>query len=79
MKTPDVDRIRSEKKITLKDFLKIYNKDLPEVFPRATAAYLKKFQETYPSLFAKGDEWTLDVHRKKFMDWLPAYRKSLES
>lgn len=71
MKLPDLDRLRCETQCTLADFLKLYNQDLPEAFPRASKALLEEFKETHTSFF-KTDEWSLDVHRKKVMDWLPA-------
>ncbi|MDB5195321.1 MAG: hypothetical protein JWO84_505 [Parcubacteria group bacterium] len=71
MKLPDLDRLRSEKPCSLADFLKIYNADLPVTFPRASKALLEEFKETHASFF-KTEDWSLDVHRKKVMDWLPA-------
>lgn len=71
MKLPDLDRIRSEKQCTLADFLKAYNHELPLAFPRASKALLEEFKETHASFF-KTEDWSLDVHRKKVMDWLPA-------
>ena len=61
----------SEKRMTLADFLKSYNKTLPEGFPRASTALLKKYKETHPLFFKHGDSWSLDEHRKKIVDWLP--------
>ncbi len=61
----------SEMRISLADFLKSYNKNLPEGFPKASAALLKKFKETHPLFFKHGDLWSLDEHRKKIIDWLP--------
>ncbi len=69
MKSPDLDRIRSEHKRTLTDFLKLYNENLPSIFPRATTPLLKEFKKTHGNLFSNS-EWTLDQHRKKVMDWL---------
>ena len=77
MKGPDPDKERSEKKHSLADFLKLYNAGLPSEFPRASAALLTKYQNQYSSQFKDG-LWSLDLHRKKFMDWLPGYLKSLE-
>ena len=77
MKTPDLDRERSERKFSLADFLKIYNENLPPQFPRATPVVLKEFRKNYPELFKIPDIWSLDQHRKKFMDWLPQYMSSL--
>lgn len=77
MKTPDFDRERSEKKIALNDFLKYYNEDLPSEFPRASLPFLREFRKTYPNLFKGENSWSLDHHRKKFMDWRPQRTKSL--
>ena len=77
MKTPDLDRARSEQKLTLPAFLKSYNEDLPTQFPQATAAYLRQFKKASPALFKEDASWSLDQHRKKVMDWLPLYIKSL--
>ncbi len=79
MKGPDLDRERSEAKHTLVNFLKIYNATLPTGFPRASASLLEKYKQQYPAQFKSSGDWSLDVHRKKFMDWLPGYLKSLES
>jgi hypothetical protein len=78
MKGPDSDKIRSEEKHALLDFLKIYNKGLPQQFPKASLALLEEFKKAYPSQFKNDGSWSLDLHRKKFMDWLPAYLKSKE-
>jgi hypothetical protein len=79
MRLPDLDRERSEKQITLSDFLKSYNLDLPEAFPRASSALLKEFRAKHESLFKQPDLWSLDQHRKKVMDWLPARIRATES
>lgn len=70
MKAPDLDRIRSEKSLSINAFLKAYNEDLPTQFPEASLPLLREFKKTYASFFKSGD-WSLDVHRKKVMDWLP--------
>lgn len=69
MKLPDVDRLRSEKSLSLSDFVKSYNENLPLQFPRASLALLREFKESHGTLF-RGDVWSLDQHRKKVMDWL---------
>lgn len=76
MKAPDLDKERSERKLSLGEFLTAYNRGLPKAFPRASAVFLNRFQEAYPSQFKDG-MWSLDLHRKKFMDWLPQYLRSL--
>jgi len=75
MKLPDLDRIRSEKSISLSDFLKFYNENLPLAFPRASLSLLEEFKEEHMSLFKQGSSWSLDQHRKKVMDWLPSRLK----
>lgn len=76
MKLPDLDRERSEKKITPAVFLKSYNENLPEAFPQATTGLLNEFKKANPNLFKDNGEWSLDQHRKKVMDWLPAHIKN---
>ncbi|MCR4330555.1 MAG: hypothetical protein NUV49_01600 [Patescibacteria group bacterium] len=61
----------SQMQISLADFLKSYNQNMPAGFPRATALLLKKFQDAHTMLFKHGDLWSLDQHRKKLIDWLP--------
>ncbi|MDO8523491.1 MAG: hypothetical protein Q7S12_04425, partial [bacterium] len=55
---------------TLAVFVESYNKSVPEGFPKASAKSLRKFQAAYPTLFKNGDDWSIDKHRKKLMDWL---------
>lgn len=77
MKGPDLDRERSEMRLTIAEFLKFYNDGLPEGFPRASTSVLKEFCAAYPDLFKSGDSWSLDQHRKKLMDWLPMHVRSM--
>jgi hypothetical protein len=77
MKDIDLDKERSEKLLSLNDFLKSYNENLPLEFPRASIIFLREFRKTYPTLFKDEDGWSLDLHRKKFMDWRPQRMKSL--
>jgi len=60
----------SEMQISIFDFLKSYNQNMPATFPRATMISLIKFKDSNAGLFKHGDLWSLDQHRKKFMDWL---------
>lgn len=59
----------NEMQISIIDFLKSYNQNMPAAFPRASMAILEKFKEDNAGLFKHGDLWSLDQHRKKFMDW----------
>ena len=69
MRSPDLDKERSEKVRSLADFLRLYNEKLPGSFPQASLGLLKEFKAAHPHFF-KTDEWSLDLHRKKVMDWL---------
>lgn len=57
--------------ISVTEFLESYNKNMPVGWPRATSSLLQKFRDAHSSLFTHGDQWSLDQHRKKLMDWLP--------
>lgn len=63
--------------VSLASFMESYNKSVPKGFPAASAKALKQFQEAYPSLFKKENEWSIDRHRKRFMDWSFANKKSV--
>jgi len=79
MKTPDLHKEKSEKKLSLNDFLESYNENLPSQFPRASVLFLKEFGKTHPGLFKEDESWSLDQHRKKFMDWLPQHIQHTKS
>ncbi len=70
MKTRDLDRERSEQARSLADFLHVYNENLSPAFPRASLVLLKQFKNTHENLFKPDGVWSLNVHRKKVMDWL---------
>lgn len=70
MKKPPELKI-SEMQITQGEFLRSFNQHMPAAFPRATMALLNRFREAHTALFKHGDMWSLDLHRKKVMDWLP--------
>lgn len=76
MRGVDLDRERSEKKLTLKEFGICYNQGLPEGYPPVTTALLKTFSTVNAHSFKEEGVWSLDQHRKKVMDWLPAYLHS---
>ncbi len=60
-----------EMQISQSDFLKSYNENMPASFPRASTTLLNKFREQHTGLFKHGDMWSLDLHRKKLIEWLP--------
>jgi hypothetical protein len=70
MRSPDLDRARSEKILTFGQFLSAYNENLPAEFLRATTPLLREFQKSHLSLFKEAGVWSLDQHRKKVIDWL---------
>lgn len=81
MRTPDLDRARSEEKRSLSEFLKLYNENLPTAFPRASAILLEEFKTAHLNLFPQPRRtviWSLDQHRRKVMDWLRS-RKEVET
>ncbi|MDD5547753.1 MAG: hypothetical protein PHN74_02580 [Candidatus Pacebacteria bacterium] len=74
MKTKDLLEL-NQIKTSLLDFMKSYNKSVPAGFPRASAKILKSFQLLHPTLFKVNDEWSIDKHRKRVMDWIPSSSK----
>ena len=76
MRGPDLDRERSERKLTLAQFSSTYNEGLPEGFPKVSPALLRLFVKRYPHLFSQENTWSLDRHRKQVMDWLPMHLRS---
>lgn len=44
---------------------------MPKTFPRASLALLEKFRAEHLTLFKNDNLWSLDLHRKKLIDWLP--------
>ena len=75
IKLPDLEKERSERKLTPEEFLSSYNADLPSSFPRATHGLLSEFKSAHPSFFKGKSTWSLGEHRKKLMDWLPQRMK----
>ncbi len=76
MKRRDPILEQNQAKTTLAVFLEAYNKSVPESFPKATIKSVKAFQALHPTLFKSGNQWSIELHRKKLMDWLPTYHVS---
>lgn len=70
MKKRDLVLEANQAVTTMADFIKSYNKSIPESFPHASKAVLKKFQAVHARLFKHPDQWSIELHRKKLMDWL---------
>lgn len=79
MKGPDVDKERSEKPHSLAEFLHLYNENLPQSFPRASTSLLEKFRGTHAMFFKSRDTWSLELHRKRVMDWLQLEMRGFDS
>ena len=73
MRSKYAAHIQNERLTPVLDFIESYNRTLPAGFPRATAKTVKLFQQAYPALFKGKDEWSIDKHRKRFMDWLASH------
>lgn len=69
MKT--IDKHLHEVQITLAEFLQSFNDNMPASFPRVSEEQLLRFKKEHESFFKHGDLWSLDLHRKKIIDWLP--------
>lgn len=63
---PDINSIKT----SVVDFVAYYNLNIPKSFPRASLQSMEKFRATYASLFNGVDDWSIEKHRKKVMDWL---------
>lgn len=76
MRTKNIELERNQVKTSISDFLESYNKSVPVSFPRASLKVLKQFQILHPILFKHGDEWSIDRHRKRVMDWIPSHNEA---
>jgi hypothetical protein len=70
MKTSSKKNLLEPILISLSDFLKSYNQNIPAEFPRVSLALLVRYKSEHPQLFKHGELWSLDEHRKKIMDWV---------
>ena len=74
MKHVDKEQEANEALVSPAVFTEFYNKTIPLGWPRASVKALRQFQIAHPLLFRNGDAWSIDKHRKRFMDWLASYR-----
>jgi hypothetical protein len=65
----------NEALITISEFVVAYNKTIPAEWPKANKELMQKFREANPSIFRHGELWSIDLHRKKIIDWLPLNSK----
>jgi len=73
MRSKNLEYEHNQIRTTSVSFLEAYNNMLPSGFPRASVELLKKFQVAHPVLFKHGNEWSIDKHRKRLMDWLSTH------
>jgi hypothetical protein len=57
--------------ISLTVFMNSFNQNMPENFPKVSEVQLLQFKKEHPAFFKHGNLWSLDIHRKKIIDWLP--------
>ncbi len=57
--------------LTVEEFLRNYNSNMPQGYPHVSIAILEKFKAEHSSLFKDNHLWSLDRHRKRMIDWLP--------
>ena len=75
MKRIDRQRELNEAHTSMVVFAEAYNHALPAGFPKASTEALMRFRTTYPLLFKTEDSWSIDKHRKRFMDWHSTHYK----
>lgn len=63
--------VPDERPLTDAEFMASFNANMPEGYPHVTPAILERFKESHPALFKKKNVWTLDLHRKRMIEWLP--------
>ncbi|MDO8565510.1 MAG: hypothetical protein Q7R67_02745 [bacterium] len=61
----------NELPLTISEFLKSYNENMPMEHPQVSLAQLHKFKEAHQSMFKTDGIWSLDQHRKRLIEWLP--------
>lgn len=61
----------NEISLSLSEFLKSFNQNMPANFPQVSEEQLLMFKKEHEILFRKCNSWSLDHHRKKVIDWLP--------
>ena len=74
MKSKNIEWELNQVATPLATFVDAYNKNIPVDFPHASTKSLKQFQTAFPALFKNTEEWSIDKHRKKVMDWLSSHR-----
>lgn len=63
--------VPDERPLTEAEFMASFNANMPEGYPHVTLDILERFKLAHPALFKKKNVWTLDLHRKRMIEWLP--------
>lgn len=53
------------------EFLDSFNANMPAGYPHITLELMKRFKLSHPALFKAPNAWSLDLHRKRMIEWLP--------
>lgn len=77
MKRVDKERELNEARTSLVSFAEAYNRMLAPGFPHASNKALQRFQAAYPLLFKDENSWSIDKHRKRFMDWYASHQQQI--
>ncbi|MBI2639885.1 MAG: hypothetical protein HYW90_03310 [Candidatus Sungbacteria bacterium] len=70
MKRRDEELERNQAMTTIVAFMDSYNQTIPSHFPKASLELLEQFRQVSPALFKQSRKWSIEKHRKRFMDWL---------
>lgn len=57
--------------MTIEEFQKSYNENMPMEHPQVSIEQLEKFKAQHPNMFKGDNSWSLDQHRKRMIEWLP--------
>ena len=71
MKTSPKGPTVNEAQISIAEFVLSYNQSIPTGWPKATTELLQRFKTDNTGLFKHGEMWSIDLHRKRIIDWLP--------
>lgn len=74
MKRRDEELERNQAMTSIVVFMDSYNRTIPSNFPKASLELLEQFQQVSPALFRQSRKWSIEKHRKRFMDWLVSRR-----
>ena len=58
-------------------FLESYNNSIPSGFSKVSIKAMKEFQSVHPALFKHGNDWSIDRHRKRLMDWILTHQDAI--